>query len=188
MSNIKYVCSLYTNKLDYNNNMAEIGFSPKYDNLATFKIKFIKNNAYKKLFDYLLKCFNLPKLPDYKYNVYNDRLRETSDYDEMKDFLPIEVKEAVDKQIKLSEKLTIKSKTYIVESINKKTNAQYGKNIKVGDEVYWTTDLSYKHQSRIVYVNNIPRALSYTSFNLFINTFNLKEKLNPNIQNQHDIF
>lgn len=29
MSNIKYVCSLYTNRSGYNNNIAEIGFSPK---------------------------------------------------------------------------------------------------------------------------------------------------------------
>lgn len=188
MSNIKYVCSHYTNRIGYNNNIAEIGFSPKHDDSAIFKIKFIKNNADKKLFDYLLKCLNLPQLPNYKCGIYNDKLRKTSDYDEMKDFLPTDVKEAIDKLIELSEKLTIKSKTYIVESINKKTNAKYGKNIKVGDEVYWTIDLSYKYQSRIVYVNNVPRTLSYTSFNLFINAFDLKEKLNPQIQNKLNIF
>ena len=186
MENIKYVCTHYINQVGVNENMAEIGFSPKYDDLATFKIKFIKKNADKKLFDYLLKCLDLPQLPNYSYSVCNEKLRKTSDYDKMKSFLPIEVKEAVDERIELSEKLTLKSKTYIVESINTKTTAKYGKNIKVGDDVYWTIDLSYKYQSRIVYVNNVPRTIAYNNFNRFINAFNLKEK--PENQSKLDIF
>ena len=74
----------------------------------------------------------------------------------------------------------------IVESINTKTTAKYGKNIKVGDDVYWTIDLSYKYQSRIVYVNNVPRTIAYNNFNRFINAFNLKEK--PENQSKLDIF
>lgn len=70
MENIKYVCTHYINQVGVNENMAEIGFSPKYDDLATFKIKSIKKNADKKLFDYLLKCLDLPQLPNYSYSFY----------------------------------------------------------------------------------------------------------------------
>ena len=45
MENIKYVCTHYTNQVGVNEKMAEIGFSPKYDDLATFKIKFIKKKC-----------------------------------------------------------------------------------------------------------------------------------------------
>ena len=79
----------------------------------------------------MLKCLDVPQLPNYSYSVYNEKLRKTSDYDKMKSFLPIEVKEAVDERIELSEKLTLRSKTYIVESINTKTTAKYGKILKL---------------------------------------------------------